>query len=81
MTQYGILQGRVSKTCGKLVALVLLANAMVATYVFLGSGRGSAALAGIFARSGHGSSGSGNGMATTLWSRVDSSNFEPQVIP
>lgn len=69
-----------SKTCGRLTALVLLANAMVAMYLFLGSGKAGTSWAGLFAKSIHGSSGSGSGMATTLWSRVDSSNFEPQVI-
>ena len=59
---------------------MLLANAMVAMYLFLGSGRGGASLAKFFATSIHGSKSSSSGMATTLWSRVDSSNFEPQVI-
>ena len=66
------------KACGKVAALVLLVNAMVAMYVFLGSGRGGPTLGSLFARSGHSSS-SSSGMATTLWSRVDSSNYEPQV--
>ena len=79
-TLFQLLQGRMSRTCGRLTALVLLANAMVAMYLFLGSGRGGATLANFFAKSIHGSSGSSSGMATTLWSRVDSSNFEPQVI-
>ena len=70
-----------SKTCARLTALVLLANAMVAMYIFLGTGRGGTSWAGYFVKSIHGRSGSSSGMGTTLWSRVDSSNFEPQVIP
>lgn len=74
-------QGRMSQTCARLTALVLLANAMVAMYLFLGTGRGGTSWAGHFVKSIHGKSSSSSGMATTLWSRVDSSNFEPQVLP
>ena len=77
---FNLVQGRMSRTCGRLTALVLLANAMVAMYIFLGSGKVGTSWAGFFAKSMHGSSGSSSGMGTTLWSRVDSSNFEPQVI-
>ncbi|CAL5228886.1 g12101 [Coccomyxa viridis] len=74
----GAKQGRMSQTCARLTALVLLANAMVAMYLFLGTGRGGTSWAGHFVKSIHGKSSSSSGMATTLWSRVDSSNFEPQ---
>lgn len=66
-----------SKTCARLTALVLLANAFVAVYVLLGSRGGGATLAELFSKGGH-STGSSSGMATTLWSRVDSGNYDPQ---
>ena len=69
-----------SKTCGRLAALVILANAMVAMYVFLGSGRGGTSLAGLFSHHSHSSRSKSDGMATSLWSHVDSSEFDPQVI-
>ena len=69
-----------SKTCGRLAALVILANAMVAMYVFLGSGRGGTSLAGLFSHHSHSSRSKSDGMATSLWSHVDSREFDPQVI-
>ncbi len=72
-------QGRISKTCGRLAALVFLANAMVAMYVFLGSGRGGTSLAGLFSHYSQFSRSKSEGMATSLWSHVASSDFDPQV--